>query len=367
MKILLAFREGLFNDLYSSGIDKSLLSAKDFFTEEGHDVEILGAFGDHKEAHIHHPEIGSFTEFKEDINQHKDRHAFKRFVKKKVEEIEPELIIAFQVPYRLDNYFHFDGIPLIQTFNNTVENYFSQITFHKLVERKGHAVMTAACQFHLDRMNWVFDKMLAYRPEEFPLYKDRENVFDGIIHTDYDDGTTPDAKPSQDFVMSVGRADPKKKIFLGHEFSKTPSIVFTTKMGVMDEEYFDKFKDKGATHLDQPHDRIMKKLETAQCEILGVAEYDSFQITTMEACLRGVPILGVPIKGLHPVQYIYPEWGYRMVKKPNSSNMNQAIKELDLSLEQRKELQEYARSYYSKETYKAQWYNLIDIAMERVK
>tara|TARA_Y100000996_G_C22204011_1_gene512533 strand:- start:139 stop:546 length:408 start_codon:yes stop_codon:yes gene_type:complete len=113
-----------------------------------------------------------------------------------------------------------------------------------------------------------------------------------------------------------------------------------------------------SVNLDLPHTDIMKKLETCGATFVGLANYDTFTITSLESLSRGVPLLVKNKYGLeHPATEMVDEQMKRYVYpfKDKEDFINKVEEFLNITLEER---QKIADSCYEKmgwDNFKKTW------------
>lgn len=210
------------------------------------------------------------------------------------------------------------------------------------------------------RKGWEFDKI---EPDYvlFPQYCEREII-----------------KPHNGIVRHISAASKEKKTFLIHEIldqTNIPSEVFTTINflgGKINDPYIldniKSYKDyPRITNLDIPHIEIMERISDSICMFVGLASYDTFTITSLEALSRGIPLIVSNSNGMHPAQeMIEPEFAKYVYLYKNKKDFIEKINEFSLmTIEERQKLADSAYRIMSKDIFSSKLIELLSKTVEK--
>jgi len=174
---------------------------------------------------------------------------------------------------------------------------------------------------------------------------------------------------AKNIVRHISRASKLKSTFLLHDvLSETdiPSEVITQTDGAMDS--WGKIKDENLiyvknnldkyneyprkTYVNIEHNKTMELIKDSGCMFVGLAPYDTFTITSLEALSRGIPLI-VKGKDVHPAQEMVTDDYKKYVHIFKDKNdFIEKVKEFNLlSLEKRQNIANSCYSKMSKEKY----------------
>ena len=174
---------------------------------------------------------------------------------------------------------------------------------------------------------------------------------------------------AKNIVRHISRASKLKSTFLLHDvLSETdiPSEVITQTDGAMDS--WGKIKDENLiyvknnldkyneyprkTYVNIEHNKTMELIKDSGCMFVGLAPYDTFTITSLEALSRGIPLI-VRGKDVHPAQEMVTDDYKKYVHIFKDKNdFIEKVKEFNLlSLEKRQNISDSCYSKMSKEKY----------------
>ena len=174
---------------------------------------------------------------------------------------------------------------------------------------------------------------------------------------------------AKNIVRHISRASKLKSTFLLHDvLSETdiPSEVITQTDGAMDS--WGKIKDENLiyvknnldkyneyprkTYVNIEHNKTMELIKDSGCMFVGLAPYDTFTITSLEALSRGIPLI-VKGKDVHPAQEMVTDDYKKYVHIFKDKNdFIEKVKEFNLlSLEKRQNISDSCYSKMSKEKY----------------
>ena len=174
---------------------------------------------------------------------------------------------------------------------------------------------------------------------------------------------------AKNIVRHISRASKLKSTFLLHDvLSETdiPSEVITQTDGAMDS--WGKIKDENLiyvknnldkyneyprkTYVNIEHNKTMELIKDSGCMFVGLAPYDTFTITSLEALSKGIPLI-VRGKDVHPAQEMVTDDYKKYVHIfKNKNDFIEKVKEFNLlSLEKRQNIADSCYSKMSKEKY----------------
>ena len=174
---------------------------------------------------------------------------------------------------------------------------------------------------------------------------------------------------AKNIVRHISRASKLKSTFLLHDvLSETdiPSEVITQTDGAMDS--WGKIKDENLiyvknnldkyneyprkTYVNIEHNKTMELIKDSGCMFVGLAPYDTFTITSLEALSRGIPLI-VKGKDVHPAQEMVTDDYKKYVHIfKNKNDFIEKVKEFNsLSIKERQGIADSCYSKMSKEKY----------------
>ena len=174
---------------------------------------------------------------------------------------------------------------------------------------------------------------------------------------------------AKNIVRHISRASKLKSTFLLHDFlydTDIPSEVITQTDGAMDS--WGKIKDENLiyvknnldkyneyprkTYVNIEHNYTMELIKDSGCMFVGLAPYDTFTITSLEALSRGIPLI-VKGKDVHPAQEMVTDDYKKYIHIfKNKNDFIEKVKEFNsLSIKERQGIADSCYSKMSKEKY----------------
>ena len=175
--------------------------------------------------------------------------------------------------------------------------------------------------------------------------------------------------PAKNIVRHISRASKLKSTFLLHDFlydTDIPSEVITQTDGAIDS--WGKIKDENLiyvknnldkyneyprkTYVNIEHNKTMELIKDSGCMFVGLAPYDTFTITSLEALSRGIPLI-VKGKNVHPAQEMVTDDYKKYIHIfKNKNDFIEKVKEFNsLSIKERQGIADSCYSKMSKEKY----------------
>ena len=175
--------------------------------------------------------------------------------------------------------------------------------------------------------------------------------------------------PAKNIVRHISRASKLKSTFLLHDFlydTDIPSEVITQTDGAIDS--WGKIKDENLiyvknnlekyneyprkTYVNIEHNKTMELIKDSGCMFVGLAPYDTFTITSLEALSRGIPLI-VKGKNVHPAQEMVTDNYKKYIHIfKNKNDFIEKVKEFNsLSIKERQGIADSCYSKMSKEKY----------------
>ena len=222
----------------------------------------------------------------------------------------------------------------------------------------GHS-MSCVCEYHKEKLIFYYS-----RPNDPYMF---DIIPDYVIPSSYCEREK--IVSAKNIVRHISRASKLKSTFLLHDvLSETdiPSEVITQTDGAMDS--WGKIKDENLiyvknnldkyneyprkTYVNIEHNKTMELIKDSGCMFVGLAPYDTFTITSLEALSRGIPLI-VKGKDVHPAQEMVTDDYKKYVHIFKDKNdFIEKVKEFNLlSLEKRQNIANSCYSKMSKEKY----------------
>ena len=175
--------------------------------------------------------------------------------------------------------------------------------------------------------------------------------------------------PAKNIVRHISRASKLKSTFLLHDFlydTDIPSEVITQTDGAIDSwksvkdeniiyvknnlEKYNEYPRK--TYVNIEHNKTMELIKDSGCMFVGLAPYDTFTITSLEALSRGIPLI-VKGKDVHPAQEMVTDDYKKYIHIfKNKNDFIEKVKEFNsLSIKERQGIADSCYSKMSKEKY----------------
>ena len=174
---------------------------------------------------------------------------------------------------------------------------------------------------------------------------------------------------AKNIVRHISRASKLKSTFLLHDFlydTDIPSEVITQTDGAIDSwksvkdeniiyvknnlEKYNEYPRK--TYVNIEHNKTMELIKDSGCMFVGLAPYDTFTITSLEALSRGIPLI-VKGKDVHPAQEMVTDDYKKYIHIfKNKNDFIEKVKEFNsLSIKERQGIADSCYSKMSKEKY----------------
>ena len=222
----------------------------------------------------------------------------------------------------------------------------------------GHS-MSCVCEYHKEKLIFYYS-----RPNDPNMF---DIIPDHVLPSSYCEREK--IVSAKNIVRHISRASKLKSTFLLHDvLSETdiPSEVITQTDGAMDS--WGKIKDENLiyvknnldkyneyprkTYVNIEHNKTMELIKDSGCMFVGLAPYDTFTITSLEALSRGIPLI-VKGKDVHPAQEMVTDDYKKYVHFFKDKNdFIEKVKEFNLlSLEKRQNIANSCYSKMSKEKY----------------
>ena len=222
----------------------------------------------------------------------------------------------------------------------------------------GHS-MSCVCEYHKEKLIFYYS-----RPNDPNMF---DIIPDHVLPSSYCEREK--IVSAKNIVRHISRASKLKSTFLLHDvLSETdiPSEVITQTDGAMDS--WGKIKDENLiyvknnldkyneyprkTYVNIEHNKTMELIKDSGCMFVGLAPYDTFTITSLEALSRGIPLI-VKGKDVHPAQEMVTDDYKKYVHIFKDKNdFIEKVKEFNLlSLEKRQNIANSCYSKMSKEKY----------------
>jgi hypothetical protein len=171
----------------------------------------------------------------------------------------------------------------------------------------GHS-MSCVCEYHKEKLIFYYS-----RPNDPNMF---DIIPDHVLPSSYCEREK--IVPAKNIVRHISRASKLKSTFLLHDVlneTDIPSEVITQTDGALDT--YGKIKDENLTYIKNnldkyneyprktyvniEHNKTMELIKDSGCMFVGLAPYDTFTITSLEALSRGIPLI-VKGKDAHPAQ-----------------------------------------------------------------
>ena len=190
---------------------------------------------------------------------------------------------------------------------------------------------------------------------------------------------------AKNIVRHISRASKLKSTFLLHDFlydTDIPSEVITQTDGAMDS--WGKIKDENLiyvknnldkyneyprkTYVNIEHNKTMELIKDSGCMFVGLAPYDTFTITSLEALSRGIPLI-VKGKDVHPAQEMVTDDYKKYIHIfKNKNDFIEKVKEFNsLSIKERQGIADSCYSKMSKEKYFKKLEFILESTIEKYK
>ena len=274
-----------------SGIDKSMLMTIEALDSLGYDYRVPIIDGDDMDGFVLlKPGLENPKEF---CKNRKNVKELRSLILDDIRAYQPNLILSM---HEL-NSFYKDlndlDIPIIYQLHEIPGSFTFLSNSNILHEMSKRHTLLCVSKFHKDKTESYFNR------------EKKEWNFRGI---DFDDflpsafiSREPEVQESDGTIKHVSVASRDKKTFLIFDwFENENKKVFTTSNHLQsssstskNKEYFDKYYGQYANDivLDCDREELLKEYGKAMCAFVGLASYDTYTITSLEALSMGVPLI----------------------------------------------------------------------------
>ena len=365
------FKHYISHDKRTSGVDVAAMTQLKILTELGYNVKFFSPYGD---LHKHFEHVDFYNEDLidiEEIRMHSKANKKDIFetIKKNIITHKTDVILSNHEFTSLYKFLSKLNIPIIYNSHASpgfILDYSFANELHDFV--KSGNTLCCVSEFHKnqtelyykrDRKTWEFSEIIP----DFVLSPQFIEFENEIL-------------PSDGVVRHISAASKDKKTFLIHELLNDTNIdseIFTTLNyhgGHKLEDYvssnLEKYKNR-KTFLDIKHDDIMERIRSSTAMFVGLAYFDSFTITSLEALIRGIPLLLSGRNGLHPAQDMieYKNRKYTYLFKNKQDFLNKYLEFEKLYISDRIEISNSTKHILSRKSYENQIENLIDFSIRK--
>ena len=238
----------------------------------------------------------------------------------------------------------------------------------------GHS-MSCVSEYHKEKLIFYYS-----RPNDPYMF---DIIPDYVIPSSYCEREK--IVPAKNIVRHISRASKLKSTFLLHDFlydTDIPSEVITQTDGAMDS--WGKIKDENLiyvknnlekyneyprkTYVNIEHNKTMELIKDSGCMFVGLAPYDTFTITSLEALSRGIPLI-VKGKDVHPAQEMVTDDYKKYIHIfKNKNDFIEKVKEFNsLSIKERQGIADSCYSKMSKEKYFKKLEFILESTIEKYK
>lgn len=355
-----------------SGIETSMLSQLKVLQDMGYDVRLYAPLGNLQDH------IPGIDHYEDKLPEGMNAKEYEKQYRVKIHQKMLECITAFKPDVILSNhefntiYERLTNLNIPIVFNSeTMPGFWADLThanaLHSFVT-SGHTLCCIS-EYHKA-------KTIKYYSSTRSAWNFKGISPDYILFPQYCEKET--AVPHNGIVRHVSAASKEKKTFFIHEVlneTNIPTEVFTTINflgGKADDPYIvDNMKAytgyPRTTNLDVPHTEIMKRIEDSACVFVGLASYDTFTITSLEALSKGIPLIVSNSNGKHPAQeMVEPEYAKYVYLYKNKKDFLEKVKEFSLmTVEERQALADSAYRVMSKEIFSNKLVELLNYTIEK--
>ena len=303
-----AFKHSVFFNKRVSGVDESMLKQFHVLKELGHDVRMFVPFGD---LHEH---LDGVDHYGPDPVDAKNNQKIHQKMLNAISDFQPDVILS-NISFVASMYRKLLvlDIPILY-YSCAVPGFFSDLTSGALLSefvKNGHSIACTS-KYHANRF------FIYYNRERKGWEFEKNISVDHVLHPSYIEKPIK-VIPSDGKIRHVSAANKEKDTFLIHkvfENTEIESEVFTTinyvggKLSDYVKENIEKYKAAPRnTKFDIDHAEILKSMAQSTAAFVGLASYDSFTITSLEALAHGVPLILKGYKGHHPAkEMVEPEF-----------------------------------------------------------
>lgn len=386
MKVLIlpySFNNFLSKDKRASGVDECMLKQKSALDSLGHDVKIYLSYSDLKDCSV--IKYDSELIDKDIINQNYKRE-FPKIVESLilyVKKFKPDVILSnyafigsfYKVLQEIN-------IPIYH-LSHTVPGSFPELVAAHFINEmleNGHS-LGAVSKYQ----KVMIEKYYASKKKSIK----RGNIISwgDIKYNIIVDHITPATyaipceivESKTNTIRHISAASKAKKTFLIHEYTGESyhSDVFTTLNYVgSDSESIhyvnsnlEKYKDSGTskTHIDIDHTDIMDRIKDSSAFFVGLAPFDSFTITSIEALQLGIPLILYGKNNYHPaLEFVSDEFQKYTYVYSKKDDFLTKLEEFSLmTLDDRKSLAKNCVDQMSFENFKNFYESALKLTIEK--
>lgn len=355
-----------------SGVDESMLKQMEVLAEAGHQVRAYIPFTnlvEHTDHDIVYHTTEDLVDRKEYLKKHKKTLVHQ--MENAIMDFSPDVILSnmyYQTfMYKRLNMFNTPIVYMSHAIPGFMSDLHSGNEVYNFTERH---TLCCVSQYHVDRTklyysgnrkHWSFSDTIVPDDYVFSSYSTQESV-----------------EGSDGVVRHVSAANKEKQTFFVHDVldgTDIKSEVFTTLkyMGKADKDTYvaeamKKYNtDERPVHQDIEHSKIMSEIARSACCFVGLASYDTFTITSLEALSRGVPLIVKGYKGRHPAtEMVEPEFSQYVHILENKNEFSGVVKKFQsMTLQERKDLAASCYRRTSKEQYRKSLERMLERAVEK--
>lgn len=291
--------------------------------------------------------------------EHREKRQTKSVIAAAINDVLPDIVLSNEISYSCAGYFQEFGIPLISIMHEPLSRNRTILdlgkNLHDIADKGGHIYFVSKNQLN-------FYDALFKRTFPFDISRIK-----GFVNPSYCDG---DMKPSEEIeweVSTVGRNDQYKDPFFVHrKFSKT-NIKTLVMTGKSNEKYGHENEHWNHTEYGLDHKDILRNISKSSSFISTWPE-ESWGITAMESLGSGTPIiLCTNGTGKHSSETVAasPEHYIKLKKSDSVQDYLDAIGRFkSLTLDQRKEISDRTKEKHSRENFKKQIEDMINLRIE---
>ena len=293
---------------------------------------------------------------------HTFKHTLPNFIRHKLQKFKPDLFITQQYRNWIMRPLYDLGIPTL-TMVHSLPLYLwdlrrsKEYEYHKSLGNKIGIVSNYAKKYYVnfyDKKSAKYPKVVKSTPDYvlYPSYCEKYKVENCIKK-----------------VSHISRADRSKDTFLIHDYlegtefkSNVHTQSYSNPFNEVNDRYLQKnlLKYRDTTKLDFKHKDIMEDIKDSAATFVGLANYDTFTITSLESLSRGIPLLiksrnNLPHPATEMVENDYKKYIYEFTDR---DDFIQKVKEFSkMSLDERQKLADSCYKKMGWENFKKTWNN----------
>jgi len=291
------------------------------------------------------------------------------FIKRKLQKFKPDLFITQQYRNWIMQPLYDLGIPIL-TMVHSLPLYVwdlrrsKEYEYHKSLGNKIAIVSDYAKKYYInyyDKKSIKYPKVVTSTPDYvlYPSYCEKYKV-----------------ENCSKKVSHISRADKSKDTFLIHDYlegtefeSNVHTQSYSNPFNEVNDRYLQKnlLKYRNITKLDFKHIDIMEDIKNSAACFVGLANYDTFTITSLESLSRGIPLLIKSRNNLpHPAtEMVGDDCKKYIYEFKSKDDFIQKVKEFSkMSLDERQKLADSCYKKMGWENFKRTWNNA---ALQTVK